>query len=102
LIMTITKTTNGNTVTLALAGRLDTVTSAQLTDELASTFEAGAIDLIFDLGALDYISSAGLRVLLTAQKRINALGTKMKITNANDTVKEIFDVTGFSSILQVE
>lgn len=76
--MKITKSCNGNTTTLALQGRLDTVTSTQLANELSPMFEGEAVNLIFEFAALEYISSAGLRVLLTAQKKVNALGTEMK------------------------
>lgn len=87
--MKITKNTSGNTTTLALQGRLDTVTSTQLANELSAIFEGEAVNLVFDFAALDYISSAGLRVLLTAQKKVNVLGTEMKIIGANETVKEV-------------
>ncbi len=97
--MKITKNTSGNTTTLALQGRLDTVTSTQLANELSAIFEGEAINLVFDFAALDYISSAGLRVLLTAQKKVNVLGTEMKIIGANETVKEVFNITGFSGIM---
>ena len=100
--MDIIKTSNENSVTLALSGRLDTVTSSKLGEELAIIFDEGAIELVLNLEALDYISSAGLRVLLTAQKKVNALATTMKIINANENVKEVFDVTGFSEILTIE
>ena len=99
--MEITKSINENTVTLVLAGRLDTVTSTQLSNELGTVFEGGTVNLVFDFTALQYISSAGLRVLLSAQKKINALGTAMKITGANATIKEIFDITGFSGIIDI-
>jgi anti-sigma B factor antagonist len=99
--MKITKNTNGNTTTLALQGRLDTVTSTQLANELSAVFEGEAVNIVFDFSELEYISSAGLRVLLTAQKKVNALGTEMKITGANETVKEIFDITGFSGIINI-
>ncbi|MGI6711867.1 MAG: STAS domain-containing protein [Bacillota bacterium] len=99
--MKITKSTRGNITTLALQGRLDTLTSTQLANELSAIFEGGAVNLVFDFTALEYISSAGLRVLLTAQKKVNALGTEMKITGANETVKEIFDITGFSGIMNI-
>jgi anti-sigma B factor antagonist len=99
--MKITKNTSGNTTTLALQGRLDTVTSTQLANELSAVFEGGAVNIVFDFSALEYISSAGLRVVLTAQKKVNALGTEMKITGANETVKEIFDITGFSGIINI-
>jgi anti-sigma B factor antagonist len=59
------------------------------------------INLIFDFNTMEYISSAGLRVLLTAQKKVNALGTEMKIIGANETVKEIFDITGFFGIINI-
>ncbi|MGI6711839.1 MAG: STAS domain-containing protein [Bacillota bacterium] len=61
----------------------------------------GVINLIFDFNTMEYISSAGLRVLLTAQKKVNALGTEMKIIGANETVKEIFDITGFFGIINI-
>lgn len=99
--MDIKKSSSGNTTTLALTGRLDTVTSVQLSNELSSTLEGGPVNLVFDFTALEYISSAGLRVLLTAQKKMNALGTEMEITRANETVKEVFEITGFSGILKI-
>jgi len=99
--MEITKIIDGNTVTLTLAGRLDVVTSAELSNELGTIFEQGAVNLIFDFSPLEYISSAGLRVMLTAQKKVNALGTTMKIINVSETVKEVFDVTGFSGIMEI-
>lgn len=100
--MEIIKSNNENTTTLVLVGRLDTVTSGQLSTELGSVFGAGAVKLVFDFAKLEYISSAGLRVLLTAQKKVNALGTEMEIIGANETVKEIFDITGFSGILKIQ
>ncbi|MBV7272449.1 STAS domain-containing protein [Clostridiaceae bacterium UIB06] len=100
--MEIKQTKNEDAVTLKLSGRLDTVTSSKLGEELEKVFQDGKINLVFDFEALDYISSAGLRVLLIAQKKINALAATMKIINANETVKEVFDVTGFSGILNIE
>ncbi|MDD2421263.1 MAG: STAS domain-containing protein [Heliobacteriaceae bacterium] len=99
--MKITKKTSEDATTLALQGRLDTVTSTHLANELSAIFEGGAVNLVFDFTALEYISSAGLRVLLTAQKKVNVLGTEMKIIGANETVKEIFDITGFSGIMKI-
>lgn len=99
--MDITKKTDGNTVTLALAGRLDVVTCAQLSSELAAVFQSGAVNLVFDFSRLEYISSAGLRVLIITQKKVTSLGTKMKITGVIDTVREVFDVTGFSGIMEI-
>ncbi|MGE5544091.1 MAG: STAS domain-containing protein, partial [Bacillota bacterium] len=86
--MDITKKIDGNSVTITLAGRLDVVTSNQLSSELANIFEQGEVNLVFDFGSLEYISSAGLRVMLTAQKKVNAMGTTMKIINVSETVKE--------------
>lgn len=99
--MNIIKSINADTVTLGLYGRLDTVTSSQLAHELNSIFDDKAVNLIFDFTALEYISSAGLRVLLTAQKKVNALGTKMKINGANEMIKEVFNITGFSGIIEI-
>ncbi len=100
--MKITKNTSGNTTTLALQGRLDTVTSTQLANELSTIFEGEAVNLVFDFAELEYISSAGLRVLLSAQKKVNVLGTEMKIIGANETVKEVFNITGFSGIMIIK
>ncbi|MBV7272448.1 STAS domain-containing protein [Clostridiaceae bacterium UIB06] len=100
--MEIKQIKNEDVVTLALSGRLDTITSSKLGEELEKVFQEGKINLVFDFEALDYISSAGLRVLLIAQKKINALAATMKIINANETVKEVFEVTGFSGILNIE
>lgn len=77
------------------------MTSVQLSNELGTTLEGGPVNLVFDFIALEYISSAGLRVLLTAQKKMKALGTEMEITGANETVKEVFEITGFSGILKI-
>jgi anti-sigma B factor antagonist len=98
--MVINKTINGSQLTLAVEGRVDTTTAPQLEAELKADIE-GITDLCFDLAKLDYISSAGLRVLLAAQKLMNRQGS-MKLVNLNETVMDIFDVTGFSSILTIE
>ena len=84
----------------SLEGRLDTTTAPDLDKELKETLD-GASELTLDFSALDYISSAGLRVLLSTQKLINKQKT-MKITHVNEIVMEIFDVTGFSDILTIE
>ena len=99
--MEIKKNIEGNIVTLQLKGRLDTITSSQLEEELEDVFNEEKVELIFDFSALDYISSSGLRVLLSAQKKINAMETKMKIIGANEVVKEIFDATGFTKIMDL-
>ena len=98
--MKITKTLAGTTLTIALEGRLDTTTSPQLEDVLNESLD-GVKELFFDFSGLDYLSSAGLRVLLSAQKRMNNQG-KMKLCNVNATVKEVFDITGFSDFLTIE
>ena len=98
--MTINKQQNGNALTLALEGRLDTVTSPELEAELKASLD-GADSLTLDFAKLDYISSAGLRVLLSAHKAMSAKGG-MKVTNVNEIVREVFDVTGFADILTIE
>lgn len=100
--MEIKKSVQEGTVTIALTGRLDTITQEALAKELDMVFQCEQGDLVFDISDLDYISSAGLRVLLTAQKKINTQGTSMKIVGAKPEIKEIFDMTGFSSIMTIE
>lgn len=98
--MTITKKQDGGAMTIALEGRLDTTTAPELESEIKSALD-GVTALTFDLAKLDYISSAGLRVLLLAQKTMNKQG-KMKLIKASEIVREVFDVTGFSDILTIE
>ena len=98
--MTITKNREDSKLTVALEGRLDTTTAPQLEGELRTAVE-GVTELVFDLSALEYISSAGLRVLLSAQKVMNKQGS-MVVRGANETIMEIFEVTGFIDILNVE
>ena len=98
--MNIQKTLEGTTLTIALDGRLDTTTSPELEETLASSLD-GATALVFDFAKLDYLSSAGLRVLLSAQKRMNKQGS-MKLVHVNDAVKEVFEITGFADFLTVE
>ena len=98
--MTITPVKSGTELTLKLEGRLDTTTAPQLEEALRSSLDETE-SLTFDMSALDYISSAGLRVLLSAQKQMNARGA-MKVTGVNDIIMEIFDVTGFTDILTIE
>ena len=98
--MNIEKNLEGTTLTLALEGRLDTTTSPDLEEALAASLD-GATALVFDFAKLDYLSSAGLRVLLSAQKRMNKQGS-MKLVHVNDAVKEVFDITGFADFLTVE
>ena len=98
--MTINKITDGNKLTIALEGRLDTTTAPQLDEELKTAMQ-GISSLEFDFSKLEYISSAGLRVLLSAQKTMNKQGS-MVIRNVNEEINEIFEVTGFVDILTIE
>ena len=98
--MTILKKQDDKTLCLALAGHLDTLSAPQLEAELKSSLD-GADSLVLDLEGLDYISSAGLRVLLSAHKRMSGKGG-MKVRNVNEVVQEVFSVTGFDDILDIE
>ena len=98
--MTIQKTRNNDTLILALEGRLETTTAPAL-EAVVKTELEGVKTLVFDFTKLEYISSAGLRVLLAAQKTMKNQGT-MKVTGVNEIVAEIFEITGFSEILIVE
>ena len=98
--MNIVKNTNGTALTLAIEGRLDTTTAPEL--ETVVKNELGDVKaLTFDLGKLEYISSAGLRVLLSAQKIMNKQG-EMTVTGCSEEIMEIFEVTGFSDILNIQ
>ena len=98
--MTITKKQNEAALELALNGRLDTTTAPELEKELVTALK-DVSELTLDFAGLDYISSAGLRVLLSAQKTMNKQGS-MKIKNVNEIIMEIFEVTGFADILSIE
>ena len=98
--MTIERKNENNVVTLTLAGRLDTATAPELETEVDAC--AGAVkDLVLDLKDLEYTSSAGLRVILKAQKMMNKQGS-MKLIHVNEDVMEVFDITGFLDILNIE
>ncbi len=98
--MTVEKKINGEAVTLIVSGRLDTQTAPELEKELDSIL-SGLKELTFDMTNLEYVSSAGLRVILKAQKAMNAQGS-MKLTGVNDSIMEVFDITGFLDILTIE
>ena len=98
--MTIEKNLNGSELTVVITGRLDTTTAPQLEAELKQNID-GIDKLVLDFALLEYLSSAGLRVLLAAQKVMNKQG-EMVIKNVNDTINEIFEVTGFIDILTIE
>ena len=98
--MNIIKNKDGSKLTLALEGRLDTTTAPQLEAELKASMD-GIAELDLDFEKLEYLSSAGLRVLLAAQKVMNKQG-KMVVRNVNEDVMEVFDITGFIDILTIE
>ena len=98
--LNIVKTQDGDALSVALEGRLDTVTAPQLEGELRSSVD-GIKTLTFDLTDLEYVSSAGLRVLLSAQKVMNRQGD-MKVCNVQPEVMESFEVTGFADLLNIE
>ena len=98
--MDIKKTKNDTTLRLAIQGRIDTTTAPQLEAELRSDID-GVTELYLDFTGVEYISSAGLRVLLSAQKLMSRQG-KMVLSHVNESVMEVFEVTGFSDILTIE
>ena len=98
--MNISKEVNGADLRIALEGRLDTMTAPELEAELSQSL-GNAESLTLDFSKLDYISSAGLRVLLSAHKVMSSKGG-MKVTNVNEIVREVFEVTGFADILTIE
>ena len=97
--MDIIKNLDGKKLNIKLVGRLDTITAPSLDAELKNSL-AGVEELAFDFSELEYISSAGLRVLLAGQKVMNKQGT-MTLANVNSSIKEVFDMTGFSDILTI-
>ena len=98
--MEIRKTVQGSTLNIALEGRLDTTTAPQLEEELKRSWD-GVTELILDFQALDYLSSAGLRVILAAQKVMNRQG-RMVVRHVNERIMEVFEITGFVDILTIE
>lgn len=98
--MIINQNREGNKLTISLEGRLDTATAPEL-EAVADTALTGTEELIMNLERLDYCSSAGLRVFLKIQKLMNSQGT-MKVTHVNETIMEVFDITGFVDILTIE
>ena len=98
--MNVNTRVDNNTLFIDLEGRLDTVTSQQLSD-LLPTEKRRNLDIDFNFEKLEYISSAGLRILVLFKKEAQATNNKMVIRNINDVVKEIFTVTGFDKILKI-
>lgn len=98
--MTITKTAEGTKLTLALEGSLDTNTAPQLEETIANSID-GVTEMVLDLAKTEYLSSAGLRVILATQKQMSKVGS-LTITNVNETIMEVFEVTGFTDILTIQ
>ena len=98
--MIVTKTKAGNALTVALEGRMDAVSAPKLEEELKAELD-GVTELVFDLEKLEYTSSAGLRVLLSMQKAMNSKGS-MVIRNVRPEIMEIFDMVGFTDLLNIE
>ena len=98
--MTIEKTIANASASLKIIGRLDTSTAPEL-EATIDGCAAGIKELVLDCSELEYVSSAGLRVILKAQKLMNAQG-EMKLTGVNETIMEVFDITGFADILTIE
>ena len=98
--MNITTTANGQELTIALEGRLDTTSAPELEKELGAKLD-GVDSLTLEFEKLRYLSSAGLRVLLAAQKKMNAQKGSMVIKHVNEMIMEVFEVTGFLDILTV-
>ena len=91
--MTVNKTLDGDALTVAISGRVDTVTAPQLEAEIKLD---GVKDLTFDFADVEYVSSAGLRLLVKTYKEMSSVGGAMKIANIRPIVKEVFDITGFA------
>ena len=98
--MIIDKQLNGSELTLSLTGRLDTTTAPELEAVIKDNI-TGVTNLVMDFAGLEYLSSAGLRVILSAQKTMNKQG-EMVIRNVNETINEVFEITGFIDILTIE
>ena len=99
-MLKITKNADGGNLEFVLEGRLDTITAPQLETEIRNSLN-GVVSLVLDFTDLEYVSSAGLRVLLSTQKIMNAQG-EMKVKNVRKQVMEILEITGFSDILTIE
>ena len=98
--MKIVKTLNGKELTIAVEGEINSTTSRELEEVITKSLKGISV-LVFDFAKLDYLSSAGLRVLLVAQKVMNAQGS-MIVKNSNPSVLEVFEITGFSSVLTLQ
>ena len=99
--MKITKTISGADFTLLLSGRIDTITCNLLNEEIDNLLNENCQKLILDFAEVDYISSAGLRVILAAQKKVSTQNLEFELTNLSESIKNIFNITGFSQILKI-
>lgn len=99
--MEITETRNGDTLLLDVAGRLDTSTSGVFEKELIGRIEAGESDLVLDFGRLDFVSSAGMRILLMAAKRIRAAKGRMVLCELSEEIYNVFQISGFVAVLTI-
>ena len=98
--MNLTTTADGGRTTIAFEGRLDTSTSPRLEEELVPVLKASK-EVTFDFAELEYLSSAGLRVILSTHKKLKAAGGGLSVANVNAVIKNVFDLTGFSDILHI-
>ena len=99
--MNISESKQGNVTILKAEGKLDSMSSPELDKRLASMVESGTRKIVLDLSNLDYVSSAGLRVFLSAAKRLKQAQGKLELANLSAQVKQIFDIAGFETILPV-
>ena len=99
--MEITEQKSAGVVTLRLSGRLDTTTARAFEDKILGRIESGERHVVIDLAQLDYISSAGLRVIVLAGKRLSATNGKLVLCSLKDRVREVFDIAGFSAIFTI-
>ncbi|MFR9649029.1 MAG: STAS domain-containing protein [Rikenellaceae bacterium] len=97
----VTKQEDG-TVTLNVEGRVDTVTAKNFETSAMAALKDNPTQIVMDCSELSYVSSSGLRVFLMMQKGVNAAGIKMRIINMSDSIKQVFKITGFASILTIE
>ena len=100
--MQIKSDISSKNIVISLIGRLDTITSPQLEEEINSFSLENIETVILDLKELEYISSAGLRVVLMTHKKMNKLGGQLKLINVNDMILNIFDMTGMSEFLNIQ
>jgi anti-anti-sigma factor len=100
--MTINVAQNENQTIVEVEGRLDTVTAPDLEKQLSSYMQANGVDLVLDCEKMEYVSSAGLRIILTLHKMLTSKGGKFTLRNLNKEVRNVFDMTGFSRILNIE